>query len=45
MASPDGTATHLPVWFAVIGVSAAAFLGVAAFTLMYRGSLKAAREQ
>jgi OFA family oxalate/formate antiporter-like MFS transporter len=36
MASPDGTATHLPVWLATIGVSAAAFLGVVIFTFMYR---------
>jgi OFA family oxalate/formate antiporter-like MFS transporter len=45
MTSPDGTATHLPVWLAVIGVSAVAFLGVIAFILMYRGSLKTARQK
>jgi OFA family oxalate/formate antiporter-like MFS transporter len=39
IASPDGTATHLPVWLAVIGVSAAAFLGVIVFTAMYRAKL------
>jgi len=44
IASPDGTATHLPVWLAVIGVSAVAFLGVVAFTVMYRPNLKAARK-
>jgi OFA family oxalate/formate antiporter-like MFS transporter len=43
MASPDGTATHLPVWLAAIGVSAVAFLGVVVFTMMYRGKLKVLR--
>ena len=41
IASPDGTATHLPVWLAVIGVSVVAFLGVIVFTIMYKA--KAAR--
>jgi hypothetical protein len=40
MTSPDGTATHLPVWLAVIGVSAVAFIGVVIFTAMYRAKLK-----
>ena len=34
--SPDGTATHLSVWLAVIGVSVVAFLGVIVFTTMYK---------
>ena len=37
MSSTDGTATQAGVWMAVIGVSAAAFLGVVVFTFMYRG--------
>jgi OFA family oxalate/formate antiporter-like MFS transporter len=44
MTSSDGTATHTEVWFAVIGVSAAAFLGVVVFTMMYRVHLKAFRK-
>ena len=40
ISSPDGTATHLPVWLAAIGVSAVAFLGVIIFTTMYRKYLK-----
>ena len=38
--SPDGTATYSSVWLAVIGVSTVAFLGVVAFTLMYRVYLR-----
>ena len=37
---PDGTATHPSVWMAVIGVSAAAFLGVIVFKMMYRVHLR-----
>ena len=40
MASPDGTATHLPVWIAVTGVSAVAFVGVVIFTTIYRKYLR-----
>jgi OFA family oxalate/formate antiporter-like MFS transporter len=36
ISSPHGPATHLPVWLAVIGVSAVAFFGVAVFTMMYK---------
>ena len=43
IASPDGTATHLPVWLAVTGVSAVAFLGVVVFTMIYGVYLRRAR--